>query len=161
MKNISIEIKWGVIFVLVSLGWMVLEKSLGWHDEHIDQHATLTNLFAIPAIALYVFALLDKKKNYYHRQMTYLQGFLSGVVISIIVTVLSPFSQYITLEYITPDYFANVINYSVSSGELTQEAAEEWFNLKSYMVQAAIGALVMGVITSAIVAIFTKSKKQS
>jgi uncharacterized membrane protein YvlD (DUF360 family) len=161
MKNISIEIKWGVIFVLVSLGWMVLEKSLGWHDEHIDQHATLTNLFAIPAIALYVFALLDKKKNYYHGQMTYLQGFLSGIVISIIVTVLSPFSQYITLEYITPDYFTNVINYSVSSGALTQEAAEEWFNLQSYMVQAAIGAMVMGVITSAIVAIFTKSKKQS
>jgi uncharacterized membrane protein YvlD (DUF360 family) len=161
MKNISIEIKWGVIFVLVSLGWMVLEKSLGWHDEHIDQHATLTNLFAIPAIALYVFALLDKKRNYYHGQMTYLQGFLSGIVISIIVTVLSPFSQYITLEYITPDYFTNVINYSVSSGALTQEAAEEWFNLQSYMVQAAIGAMVMGVITSAIVAIFTKSKKQS
>lgn len=161
MKNISIEIKWGVIFVLVALGWMFLEKSLGWHDEHIDRHATLTNFFAIPAILIYVFALLDKKKNYYKGQMTYLQGFLSGLVISIIVTVLSPFSQYITLEYITPDYFTNVIEYSVSSGELTQDAAEEWFNLQSYIIQATIGALVMGVITSAIVAIFTKSKKQS
>jgi len=160
MKNISIEIKWGILFVLVSLGWMVLEKSLGWHDVHIDQHATLTNIFAIPAILIYVFALGDKKKNYYNGQMTYLQGFLSGLIISIIVMVLSPFSQYITLEYITPDYFTNVIEYSVSTGELTQRAAEDWFNLRSYMVQAVIGALVMGVITSAIVAIFTKSKKQ-
>ncbi len=161
MKNISIEIKWGVIFILVSLGWMALEKSLGWHDEYIDRHATLTNIFAIPAIAIYVFALLDKKKKYYKGQMTYSQGFLSGVIISVFVAIMSPFSQYITLVYITPDYFTNVIEYSVSSSELTQQAAEDWFNLQSYMVQAAIGALVMGIITSAIVAIFTKSKKQS
>ena len=161
MRNILIEIKWAIIFAIIAMAWMVLEKSLGWHDVHIDQHATLTNIFAIPAILIYVFALLDKKKNYYHGQMTYLQGFLSGVVITVIVAVLSPFTQYITVEYITPDYFANVIEYSISTGTLTQEEAEEWFNLKSYMVQATVGALIIGVITSAIVAIFTKSKKQA
>ncbi|MBN3580845.1 DUF4199 domain-containing protein [Algoriphagus aestuarii] len=160
MKNISIEIKWAIIFTAMMLAWMFMEKSLGWHDELIDQHATLTNLVAIPAILIYVLALLDKKKKYYHGQMTYLQGFLSGVIVTVIVAVLSPFAQYITLEYITPEYFTNVKEYSVSSGTLTAEEAEDWFNLKSYMIQATIGALIMGVITSAIVAIFTKSKKQ-
>ncbi|MEN2281905.1 DUF4199 domain-containing protein [Algoriphagus sp. SE2] len=160
MKNIGIEIKWALIFVIMMLAWMFLEKSLGWHDEKIADHSTLTNLVAIPSIIFYVLALLDKKKNYYHGQMTYVQGFLSGVIISVIITVLSPFTQYITAEYITPDYFKNIIAYSVSSGTLTQEEAEAWFNLKSYMIQATIGAMVMGVITSAIVAIFTKSKKQ-
>lgn len=159
MKNISIEIKWAIIFVLMSLAWMVLEKSLGWHDEHIDQHAVFTNFFAIPAILVFVFALRDKKKSYYRGNITYLQAFLSGLIISVIIMVLTPFAQYITLEYITPDYFTNVIEYSVSSGELTQQEAEDWFNLKSYFIQATIGALIMGVITSAIVAIFIKSKK--
>lgn len=159
MKNIGIEIKWGVIFILVTLAWMMLEKSLGWHDVHIDQHAVLTNLFAIPAIVIYVLAMRDKKKNYYHGQITYLQAFLSGLVVTIIVTILSPFAQYITLEYITPQYFTNIISYSVEKGELTQSDAENWFNLKSYMIQATIGALIMGLITSAIVAIFIKSKK--
>lgn len=161
MKNITIEIKWAVIFAVTALAWMVLEKSLGWHDVHIDQHATLTNIFAVPAIVIYVFALLDKKKNYYKGEMTYLQGFLSGVIISVIVAVLSPFTQYITLTYITPQYFENIIEYSVTTGELTREQAEDWFNMQSYIVQSVIGALIMGVITSAIVAIFVKSKKQS
>lgn len=159
MKNIGIEIKWGVIFILVTLAWMMVEKSLGWHDVHIDQHAVLTNLFAIPAIVIYVLAMRDKKKNYYHGQITYLQAFLSGLVVTIIVTILSPFAQYITLEYITPQYFTNIISYSVEKGELTQSDAENWFNLRSYMIQATIGALIMGLITSAIVAIFIKSKK--
>jgi hypothetical protein len=161
MKNISIEIKWAFIFVFMMLAWMLLEKSLGWHDELIDQHSSFTNLVAIPSIIIYVFALLDKKKNYYDGQMSYKNGFLSGVIISVIVAILSPFTQYITVESITPDFFNNMIEFSVSSGALNQEEAEAWFNLKSYMIQSVIGALVMGVITSAIVAIFTKSKKQS
>lgn len=158
MKNIKIEIKWALIFVVMMLAWMMMEKSLGWHDEKIAQHATLTNFVAIPAIIVYVLALLDKKKSYYHGQMSYKQGFISGLVITLIVALLSPLSQYITSEFITPEYFANVINYAVESGQMTQTDAEAYFNLKSYLIQSVIGALVMGVVTSAIVAIFVKSK---
>lgn len=158
MKNRSLEVKWALIFAASTLAWMVFEKSLGWHDEHIADHAVYTNIFAVIAIAVYVFALIDKKKNFYQGQMNYKQGFLSGLVITLIVTVLSPLTQYITLEVITPEYFPNVIAYAVESGNATLEEAQEYFKLKSYIIQAAIGALVMGVITSAIVAFFVKSK---
>ena len=63
MKNIKIELKWAFIFILTMLLWMLFEKSMGWHDEKIADHATYTNFFAIPAILVYVFALLDKKRN--------------------------------------------------------------------------------------------------
>lgn len=158
MKNIKIEIKWALIFILTSLAWMALEKALGWHDEKIADHATYTNIFAAPAIAIYVFALLDKKKNYYHGSMTYKNGFLAGLIITLIVALFSPLTQYITSTLITPDYFSNVIEYAVSSGTMTQTDAEAYFNLKSYMVQSLIGAAIMGIITSAVVAFFTKSK---
>ena len=158
MKNIKIEIKWGVLFVLSGLIWMILEKSLGWHDEHIDMHATYTMLYAPIAIAIYVLALLDKKRNFYHGKMTYVQGFISGLIITLVVVLLSPLSQYITSTFISPDYFSNMIQYSVETGVLSQEAAEANFNLTSYMVQAMVGAAMMGLITSAIVAIFTRSK---
>ena len=161
MKNFKIEIKWAVIFILTSLAWMALEKALGWHDEKIADHATLTNIFAIPAIAIYVFALLDKRKNYYHGRMTYKKGFLAGLVITLIVAVFSPLTQYITSTLITPDYFSNVIEYAVSSGTMTQPDAEAYFNLKSFMVQSVIGAAVMGIITSAVVALFTQTKTSS
>jgi hypothetical protein len=158
MKNIKIEIKWAFIFALMSLVWMVLERSVGLHDTHIDKHATYTNLIAIPAVAVYVFALLDKRKNYFHGKMTYMQGFLSGLIITVFVTILSPLTQYITSTFITPDYFQNAIAYGISSGKTTPEAAEDYFNLENYIVQGLIGAPVMGLLTTAIVAIFTRKK---
>ncbi len=158
MKKFSIEIKWGIIFTIISLIWMFFEKGMGWHDENIAQHAIYTNLFAIVAIVLYVVALLDKRKNFYHGKMTWSQGFISGIVISIVVAVLSPLAQYITHKFITPDYFPNVIDYSVQSGAMTREAAEEYFNLTSYIIQSFFFALVVGVVTSAIVAFFVKRK---
>ncbi|MDR7132316.1 hypothetical protein J2X69_004683 [Algoriphagus sp. 4150] len=160
MKNVKIEIKWALIFVVMMLAWIALEKSLGWHDEKIADHATMTNLVAIPAVAIYVLALLDKRKNFYQGVMSYYQGFMTGLVITLIVVVLSPLSQYITSEFITPDYFTNIINYSVSTGEMTQEKAESYFNLQSYMIMSAVGALIMGIATSAVVAVILKSKSK-
>lgn len=158
MKNVKIEIKWGIIFAIMGLLWMVLERLVGLHDEYIDKHAIYTNLIAFPAIAIYVFALLDKRKNFYDGSMTYMQGFIAGIFITVVVTVLSPLTQYITSTIITPDYFTNVIAYSVESGAMTQEDAEAFFNLKNYMIQAALGAPAMGILTSAIVAVFTRKK---
>jgi len=158
MKKIKIEIKWAIIFVVMTLIWMVLEKLVGLHDEHIDKHPIYTNFIAIPAIAIYVFALLDKRKNFYKGAMTYKQGFITGLIITAIVTVLSPLTQYITSTIITPEYFPNMINYSVETGKLTQVAAEEYFNLKNYLLQVIIGTPVMGILTTAIVAIFTRKK---
>lgn len=160
MKNVKIEIKWALVFVLMMLAWMFFEKSMGWHDQKIADHATMTNLVAIPSVAIYVFALLDKKKNFYHGVMSYKQGFMAGLIMTVIVAVLSPLSQYITSEFITPDYFTNVSEYAVSSGSMTQEEAEGYFNLKSYIIQSVIGALVMGLLTTAIVSIFVRSKSQ-
>lgn len=158
MNNIRIEIKWGILFILVGLIWMVFEKTMGWHDVHIDKHATYSLFIAPIAIAVYVFALLDKKRNFYGGKMTYMQGFIAGLIITLVVVILSPLSQYITSTYITPEYFKNVIDYSVSSGQMEQQAAEEYFNLKSYMMQSVIGAAVMGLITSGVVALFVRSK---
>lgn len=156
MKNLKIEIKWAIIFALMTLLWMVLEKAVGLHDVHIDKHMTYTNFFAIPAIAVYVFALLEKRKNYYHGKMTYMQGFICGLIITLFVTILSPLTQYITSTFITPDYFQNAIATGVSTGKTTQEAGEAYFNLENYIIQGLIGAPVMGMITTAIVAIFTR-----
>jgi hypothetical protein len=158
MKKIRIEFKWALIFTAVSLAWMLLERIAGLHSTHIALHAVYTNFFAIVAIAVYVFALLDKRRNYYSGKMTYSQGFISGLIITFIVTLLTPLTQYITATLVTPDYFNNAIDYSVSQGNLTREAAEQYFSLNNYIIQSVIFAPIMGIITSAIVAIFTKTK---
>ena len=158
MKKLSIEIKWGVIFAVFTLLWMAMERVLGWHDTHIDKHAVYTNLFAISAIILTVLTLLDKRKNYFNGKMSWKQGFLTGIGLTFVIALLSPLSMWITNSLITPHYIENVIAHSVETGKLTQEAAEKYFSMGSYILQSVIGAIVMGVVTSAVVAFFTKKK---
>lgn len=141
---------------------MVLEKAVGLHSTHIDKHMYLTNLFAIPAILIYVLALREKKNKDYNGVMSFKQGFVSGLIITIIVGIFSPLTQWIISTIITPEYFPNVIAYSVETGyHNSLEEAQAYFNLENYMKQSAIGALIMGIITSAVVAFFVKSKAEN
>ena len=137
---------------------MVFERLMGWHGGNIARHATLTNLFAIPAIIIYVLALLDKRNNDLGGIMTWGQGFTSGLIITLVVVILSPLAQYLTHTVITPEYFSNVIEYAVNEDQMTREEAESYFSLSSYMFQSAIGGVIMGIVTSAIVAFFVKKK---
>ena len=159
MGTIKVEIKWAIIFSMVGLLWMVLEKVSGLHDEYIDYHPYLTNLFAIPAIIMMVLALKEKKVNFYLGRMTYKQGLISGIVLSLLIAVISPLTQYITTYYITPSYFPNVIKRSVELGYYTStEEAKSNFNYQNYAIQGAIGAFIMGIITTAIAMIFLRTK---
>lgn len=161
MRKYRIEIKWTIIFIIMSLLWMLLEKLTGLHDTHIDKHMYLTNLYAIPAVIVMVLALKDKKRNYYQGQITYMQGLISGVIISVVIALLSPLMQWVISYVITPEYFPNVIEYSLKTGyHKTREAAEAYFNYKNYAVQSTIASLVMGVVTTAIAMIFIRTKKQ-
>ncbi len=159
MKNIKIEFKWAIIFSGVVLLWMLLEKLSGLHGKYIDYHLYLTNLFAIPAIIMMVMALKDKKKNYYNGQMSYKQGLITGSILSLIIALISPLTQWITSFVITPEYFPNVIKRSAELGYFQSVAeAEANFNYQNYAKQGAIGALVMGIVTTAIAMIFIRTR---
>lgn len=160
MKNVRIELKWAILFSIMGLVWMLLEKLVGLHDRYIDYHLYLTNLFAIPAIWFMVMALKDKKKNIYNNHMSYTQGLVSGIVLSIFIALVSPLTQWVTSYVITPEYFPNVIERSVELGYFETTAdAEANFNYANYAKQGAIGAFVMGVLTTAIAMIFIRTKK--
>jgi hypothetical protein len=159
MRGLKTELVWAAVFIATLLAWMLLERLVGLHDTHIDKHMIYTNFFAIPAILVYVFALRMKKARDYQGQMSYLQGLRSGLLITLVVSLFSPLTQWIISTIITPDYFSNVIAYSVESGfHESRQAAEEYFNLRNYMVQSAIGALLMGALTSAVVAFFVRTR---
>lgn len=148
------EIKWGLIFSIVMMLWMVFERTMGWHDEKIELHPTYTNLFAIVAVIVYVLALRDKKAKDFGGEMTWVQGFVFGLLVSLVVAILTPLSQWITHTLISPDYFENAINYGVEHGLTTVEEAEAHFNLQSYIMVSTIFALITGAVTSAVVSFF-------
>lgn len=159
LNHLKIEIKWAIVFVVFTLFWLTMEKMLGYHDEKIAQHPIVTNLILFPAIAIYTLAFLDKRKNFYHGAMSFKQGFKIGFTIAVIVSLLMPISQSIIQLVISPDYFANAIAYSVESGNATYEEASSFFTLGSYIVQGMIGNLIIGSITSLILALILQKKE--
>lgn len=158
MENYKTEIKWGIIFTVILILWMVFEWAMGWHGEQIEQHATMTNIFAIVAVGIYIMAFLDKRKRDYDGAMTWTQGFMTGFVITIVVAILSPLAQWIIHSFVSPDFFKNMIDHAVETGNMSRSEARGYFNLKSYMIQGSLGALMMGIVTSAVVAVFTQKK---
>tara|TARA_R110002049_G_scaffold181169_5_gene348242 strand:- start:1346 stop:1831 length:486 start_codon:yes stop_codon:yes gene_type:complete len=160
MNKYKTEIKWAVIFSACTLAWVFFEKMMGWHDELIAKHYLYTNIFGIVAIVLYVKALKDKKENDLEGQMSWKQGMVSGIALSVFIAILSPLVQFNIATFISPDFFSNAIAYAVESGK-DKAMAEAFFNIKSYMLQSVFGALSMGVVAAAIVALFLKNKKNS
>lgn len=152
MKTRMLEIRWGVYFILMQLSWMVVEKSLGYHDERIAEHAAFSMWVMVPSILMYFFALHFKRVKDFAGKMSFKQGLMSGLVITAVVTLLTPISQLLTSLVITPDYFQNAIAYAVESGAATQEAAEANFNLKSYLIQSVAFAPIAGLFTSVLMA---------
>ena len=158
MKKYRIEIKWAIIFSVVMILWMLGEKLLGLHDRQIAHHAFYTSFFGIVAIGIYLFALYDKRKHSYHGVMSWKSGFFSGLVLTCGIVILSPFVQLLIFKVVTPEYFTNIVDYSVKSGEMTREEAEAYFGLKNYIFQSMVWAAVTGVITSAIAALMMRRK---
>lgn len=156
MKHLKIELKWAIVFTIMTLAWMLLEKTLGWHDEKIANHFWITLLFLPFAIFMFVLAIREKRRRFYQKSITWKQAFYSGVILSVFIAALSPLAQYITYNYITPKYFINVIDYSVTNKLMTFKAANEYFNITNYSMQVAVGVLLGGTIMSAIIAFFLK-----
>lgn len=158
MKKFSIELKWGVLFSCVLLAWMSLEKFLGWHDKLIEKHALLTNLFAFPAVLMYILALRDKRENFYDGRISWIRAFATGVLISLVIAALNPLIQYLTLKYISPEYLSNAMEYAISAEKTTAYQAKQDFTMGNYMIQGVLGSIALGTVTSAIVAIFIRKK---
>lgn len=160
MRRYKIEIKWAFIHAAMFLLWMVMEKIVGLHDKYLDKQQFVTMLILIPSCIIYVLTIRDKKRHYYSGSITYGQGFVNGFMLTLFIVLLSPVNQLITSWIITPDYFANAIEHTVKAGMFTREQAEAQFNIGYYTITGIVGGLVTGIVFSAIISIFTKSKSK-
>jgi hypothetical protein len=139
--------------------WMTMKMLFGFHGERIEQHAIVTNFVAIPAIIIHVFAMKQKKKDFYKGQMSYMQGFIFTITLSLIIAILSPLSLYISTTLISPDYYSNAVSYNVERGFKKQAHADAYFNLRDFMIEGSIGLFLMGIVTGALMAILLRTKK--
>lgn len=158
IKRISTEIKWGAILSVMAILWGYLEKTLGWHDEQIGMYPIYTMSFGVPALLVYFFALKEKRDLDYTGVMDWKQIVVSGAIIGTIVAIFSPLVQYVTFNYISPDYFNNAIKAGVERG-MTKEMAENFYTLESAIKQSALVAIPLGLVAGTIFGLILQKKK--
>jgi len=151
------EIKWGVIFTIAMLLWLALERLTGLHDKYFWLQPFLTNLVIIPAVWIYVLLIREKRRQL-GGKITFKQAFISGLLTTVVVTLLVPLAQWLTFKFITPHFFENAINFCVTQQVHTLAYAQAIFNTQSYLRIGMVGALVMGIITSLILAVIMQTK---
>lgn len=158
MKKFAIELKWALLSVFNFLAWMTLEKQLGYHTDKIKWQPLFNVLFVLPTFVLYYLGVSEKKKKYYNGTMNWKQGIVSCIVISFIIVVLSPISQFILHEFISPNLLKNTINYAVSSKKLTLAEAQEYTTLTSSIWKNISDSLSFGVVIGALIAYLLQTK---
>jgi hypothetical protein len=153
------ELKFALIFIAMQLAWLIIEVLSGLQTTHKDLHPIVSNFILIPSVAIMAIGIRAKKKDL-GGHILFKEAFLAGVVMSFIIAMLSPLVILIFDKLINPNFFTDFQNYAVEKGMLNMEQAKEYFNLKNYMIQSALGAMVMGTVTSAIVAAIIRTKKR-
>ncbi len=167
MKDIRIELRWAILFSFVLMIWMLIEHSLGWHQAPKIAHQLGYHFIAqlVLYAAVYYVAIKQKRDKDYEGKITWKRALLSGAFISVIVALLSPLTQYFIYHYISPEYFSNMIAYQVNKAEfpMTEKAAQDFFSMKSFIIQGVFTSLSTGLIASALIglAVRTKSAKKS
>ncbi|MBZ9629106.1 DUF4199 domain-containing protein [Psychroflexus sp. CAK57W] len=158
MKKFEIELKWASAFTAISIAWVYFEKFLGYHDGMVSSQAIFSFWLMIPQALIYVVAIRQKRERYYNGEITWQKAFISGVVLSAIIAGLSPAAIYIMLEFVSPDFLANIVEAKAEQG-MPREGLRQIYNLNSMVTQAIFNNLGTGVFFSAIIALFLKNKK--
>jgi hypothetical protein len=156
------EMKWALIHSLMFLTWMFIEKAAGLHDVRLDIQPFAGVLIMLPSVIIYVLALLDKKNTYLTgKNPDYWQSLASGCMLTLFIVILSPLNNLLVYSFITPDYFANVTEYTVSKGILTPEEAMRQFSISNYIVTSVVAGSIIGIIFSAVISTFTKTRRHT
>ena len=150
----KVEIKYGLIFTAMGFGWIVLEYLLGFHTRYKDFQSFVSNLIFFPSVFIMVKGMLAKRKEL-GGKMGFGAAFQAGFFITLVVAVLSPLTNWIFFTFINPGFFKEFTALAVEHGKAAEEAAAE-LNLKAYVFRSFISSIIMGTMSSLIIALFVR-----
>jgi hypothetical protein len=146
MKN---EFKWAVVMSVVLLAWLTVLKFLGLQEpEKIDLFVFVVNIYYLLLFGLYLLAIRERKntqRGYISRR----DAFLTGLLVTLFLVVLSPLNMAIFYYLINPSFFAVMIEFNVSNGVAAQ-IAESDYNLSNYIFTSMLMNFVAGGVFSAL-----------
>ena len=158
MKQFSIELKWAFNFFIASMLWMMLEKFLGYHDDKIQYQPLFSMLLGFVTLVIYIFALKDKKINFYHNQMNWREGFVSGLTLSLVIALFTTMIEYTKHHVISPYFLETMQKIIVEQNKMTLENAENFFTFSNTLSQSIFYVISFGSVLAALISLVIKSK---
>lgn len=151
------EFKTALLIALAGFAWAVIEYITGFHSSRIELHSVITWFAMIPVLFIYIWHYRQTKKHS-HGQLTFKKGFLSGMLVTGVSMPLSMIGFLLFYYLVNPGFFSAFIKYSVENKIMTTDEAAAYFNIGSYLLQIAIGILIIGLLLSLILSFIFKSK---
>ncbi|AXY78018.1 DUF4199 domain-containing protein [Paraflavitalea soli] len=156
-----IELKWGLIFSAVSLVWALIGKAFALDSDRIEYNQVFNTSILIPAVVVYWLAAIDKRNNFYGGHISFKKSFISGMMLTLFITLLGIVTTLIATKLISPQLFDNLIAYTTANNLMTRPEAINQFNLTTYVVTGILAGPVTGLVFSTLVSLIIpkKSKK--
>jgi len=115
-----------------------------------------------------LFCIQDRKKNEFNGSATYGQGFASGMLVSLVAGVVAAIFMYVYASFINPeliDFIRSKAEQGMRENKMTQDQIDQamkitkiWISVGGQVLQAFVGTILIGLILSLIIAIFTRTK---
>ncbi|GEM_PF-4682839 len=160
MSKLQTEIKWGVVWATAIFLLLCFEYFAGLQElPYLDwgMWVDLLGDVALPALAVGL-GLRQKRDQDWEGSMSWRQGFISGLYMTLVALPLSLAYIWAFVEIVNPNYFAVLVDFSVATGQSTQDAAQAYFNLRTYLFQTALNVVAFGVVLSAVFSLLLKTK---
>lgn len=151
------EVKTAIWIAFAGFLWAILEFVAGLHTSRINMHAVITLFAFLPVLLIYIWHYRRTKKEY-QQQLTWQKGFLSGLFVTGVAIPLSQAGFLIFYYFINPKLFSAFTKYSIENKIMTAEEAGNYFSISNYLVQIAIGTLMIGLLFSVILSFIFKAK---
>lgn len=160
----SLELKWGLIIGGAYLVWLYLSYFLGMHTSGILWIQVMSLISILITLVGFVFGLRAVQRA--APETTWLEGVKSGIImagITAAIAVLTQVGYFTVIHPEFPVYMTEETKYVLTTPEMTEEEAREYFegvrktfSMKSYMLQAGGGMFFFGVVFSTIIMAFLR-----
>jgi uncharacterized protein YqgC (DUF456 family) len=153
MKN---EIKYAILFVFLSFIWNCIEYFTGLQNKYINIHPYFVTTFFILMTSVIYFLATREKKRARGGRITFMQGLITGMTLTLFILILNPAALYLFSEFINPNFYNSFIRHDVLTGKYSVSEANDYYNLPNFIKVGTLYRFIMGMFATVIISFFMK-----
>ena len=165
----KLELKWGAIVGGIYLAWLYLSFYLGMHTNGLGMIQVMTVISLLLTVTGFTLALgaVVRRKP----EITWGEGMRSSALIALVAAAIAAVTQVGYFKLVNPAWTATMVeetgaHYRAQDMEEAQvvkmmEGAEKTFGMASYVIQAATGTFLIGMIASAVIMAFLRRARRA